>query len=263
MRNNIGKYAATIGWPVLVTTLILLAWEISVRILGIRSIILPPPSAVLETMAHRHDLLLTHLWPSLYLTVLGFLLSVIGGIFVAVLITYSAIVRKGFYPVIVVSQVIPKISIAPLFIVWFGTGTLPSLLLAFLVAFFPMTINAAMGFESIDEDIHRMARTFMGSRWQIFWKIRMPNALPYIFGGMKISITLAIIGVIVSEFVASQEGIGYLIKLAGGLLDTPLMLAAIVALSISGLALYGIIVAAESWAVYWQPPPEAVGVGGG
>jgi NitT/TauT family transport system permease protein len=263
MRNNIGKYAATIGWPVLVTTLILLVWEISVRALGIRSIILPPPSAVLETMAQRHDLLLAHLWPSLYLTVLGFLFSVIGGIFVAVLITYSAIVRKGFYPVIVVSQVIPKISIAPLFIVWFGTGTMPSLLLAFLVAFFPMTINAAMGFESIDEEIHRMARTFMGTRWQIFWKIRMPNALPYIFGGMKISITLAIIGVIVSEFVASQEGIGYLIKLAGGLLDTPLMLAAIVALSISGLVLYGIIVAAESWAVYWQPPPEAVGVGGG
>ena len=263
MRNNIGKYVATIAWPVLVTTLILLAWEISVRALGVRSIILPSPSAVIETMAQRSDLLLTHLWPSLYLTVLGFLLSVVGGIFVAVLITYSAIVRKGFYPVIVVSQVIPKISIAPLFIVWFGTGTVSSLLLAFLVAFFPMTINAAMGFESIDEDIHRMARTFMGSRWQIFWKIRMPNALPYIFGGMKISITLAIIGVIVSEFVASQEGIGYLIKLAGGLLDTPLMLAAIVALSISGLALYAIIAAAESWAVYWQPPPEAVGVGGG
>ena len=263
MRNNVGKYAAAIAWPVLVTTLILLAWEISVRALGVRSIILPSPSAVIETMAQRSDLLLTHLWPSLYLTVLGFLLSVVGGIVVAVLITYSAIVRKGLYPVIVVSQVIPKISIAPLFIVWFGTGTVSSLLLAFLVAFFPMTINAAMGFESIDEDIHRMARTFMGSRWQIFWKIRMPNALPYIFGGMKISITLAIIGVIVSEFVASQEGIGYLIKLAGGLLDTPLMLAAIVALSISGLALYAIIAAAESWAVYWQPPPEAVGVGGG
>lgn len=263
MRNEIGKRAAAIGWPILVTALILLGWEISVRTLGIRSIILPPPSAVLATMAERHDLLLTHLWPSLYLTVLGFGLSVVGGIFVAVLITSSAIVRKGFYPVIVVSQVIPKISIAPLFIVWFGTGTMSSLLLAFLVAFFPMTINAAMGFESIDEDIHRMARTFMGSRWQIFWKVRMPNALPYIFGGMKISITLAIIGVIVSEFVASQEGIGYLIKLAGGLLDTPLMLAAITALSVSGLALYGIIAGLESWAVYWQPPSDAVGAGGG
>src|SRR4029453_4579886 len=261
--NKIAKHAAAIAWPVLVTAFLLMIWEVSVRALGIRSIILPPPSAVFEAMAQRHDLLLTHLWPSLYLPVPGFALSVVGGILVAVLITYSNIVRKGFYPVIVVSQVIPKISIAPLFIVWFGTGTMSSLLLGFLVAFFPMTINAAMGFESVDEDIHRMARTFMGSRWQIFWKIRMPNALPYIFGGMKISITLAIIGVIVSEFVASQEGIGYLIKLAGGLLDTPLMLAAIVAVSISGLALYAIIAAAESWTVYWQPPPEAVGVGGG
>src|SRR3984893_5609589 len=147
MRNNIGKYAATIGWPVLVTTLILLAWEISVRALGIRSIILPPPSAVLETMAQHHDLLLAHLWPSLYLTVLGFLLSVIGGVIIAVLITYSQIVRKGFYPVIVVSQVVPKISIPPRLIACFGTGTLPSLALAFLIAFFPMTINATMGFQ--------------------------------------------------------------------------------------------------------------------
>ena len=263
MQDKFATRAAAIGWPLLVTLLLLLAWELSVRTLGIRSIILPPPSAVLEVMVLRYDLLLTHLWPSLYLTVLGFLLSVVGGVIVAVLITYSNIIRKGFYPVIVVSQVIPKISIAPLFIVWFGTGTMSSLLLAFLIAFFPMTINAAMGFESIDEDIHRMARTFMGSRWQIFWKIRMPNALPYIFGGMKISITLAIIGVIVSEFVASQEGIGYLIKLAGGLLDTPLMLAAIVVLSISGLVLYAMIANAESWAVYWQPPSEAVAAAGG
>jgi NitT/TauT family transport system permease protein len=111
-----------------------------------------------------------------------------------------------------------------------------------------------MGFQSVDEDIDKMARTFMGSRWQIFWKIRLPNALPYIFGGMKISITLAIIGVIVSEFVASQAGIGYLIKLAGGLLDTPLMLSAITILSIAGLVLYGIIAVAEKHAVYWQAP---------
>jgi NitT/TauT family transport system permease protein len=177
-------------------------------------------------------------------------------------ITYSDILRRGFYPVIVVSQVIPKIAIAPLLVVWFGTGTMSCLLLAFLISFFPMTINAAMGFQSVDEDIQRMARTFMGTRWQIFWKVRMPNAMPYIFAGMKISITLAIIGVIVAEFVASQEGIGYLIKLAGGLLDTPLMLAAITVLSIAGLALYWLIAVAEGRAVYWQPPAEAIGGGG-
>jgi NitT/TauT family transport system permease protein len=243
-------------WPLAMTALLLAVWEGAVRLLNIRSIILPPPSEIVEVMVARYDLLLEHMWPSLYLTVLGFLLSVVGGIIVAVLITYSEIVRKGFYPMIVVSQVIPKVSIAPLFVVWFGTGTMSSLLLAFLVAFFPMTINSALGFQSVDEDIYKMARTFMGSRWQIFWKIRLPNALPYIFGGMKISVTLAIIGVIVSEFVASQEGIGYLIKLAGGLLDTPLMMAAITVLSIAGLLLYWCIAEAERRAVYWQAPVD-------
>jgi NitT/TauT family transport system permease protein len=262
MPDDRQRYAAQVLWPSAVMIGTLLAWEGIVRALGVRPIILPAPSEILYVIATRHELLLTHLWPSLYMTVLGFLLSVVGGVLVAILITYSRIVRLGFYPVIIVSQVVPKISIAPLFIVWFGTGTLPSLMLAFLVAFFPMTINAAMGFASVDEDIHKMARTFMGSPWQIFWKIRMPNALPYIFGGMKISITLAVIGVIVSEFVASQEGIGYLIKLASGLLDTPLMMAAITVLSAAGLALYGAIAAGERKAIYWQPPVEvSAGVG--
>jgi NitT/TauT family transport system permease protein len=250
-------------WPIVISVGLLVLWEAAVRGLHIRSIILPPPSEIFLTMVQRRDLLLTHLWPSLYLTIVGFCLSVVGGIAVAILVTYSTIMRKGFYPIIIVSQVIPKISIAPLFIVWFGTGTVSELLLAFLITFFPMTINSALGFQSIDEDIRLMARTFMGSDWQIFWKIRMPNALPYIFSGMKISITLAIIGVIVSEFVASQEGIGYLIKLAGGLLDTPLMMAAITVLSISGLALYGLIAFAERRAVYWQASSDISSSAGG
>jgi len=263
MLDRLWKLAREMGWPIGISLALLVLWEVAVRSLGIRSIILPPPSEIIEAVISRRELLLAHLWPSLYLTVLGFALSVVGGILVAVVITYSSVLRRSFYPIIVVSQVIPKISIAPLFIVWFGTGTMSSLLLAFLIAFFPMTINSALGFQSIDEDIHRMARTFMGSPWQIFWKIRMPNALPYIFSGMKISITLAIIGVIVSEFVASQEGIGYLIKLAGGLLDTPLMMAAITVLSISGLILYGLIVVAEQRSVYWQSSSDISGSAGG
>jgi len=263
MRNSMPRKLLDLAWPIGISLLFLAGWETANRALGVRSIILPSPSQIIEAMIERHDLLLSHLWPSLYLTVLGFVLSVIGGIVVAVMITYSSVLRLGVYPIIVVSQVIPKISIAPLFIVWFGTGTMSSLLLAFLIAFFPMTINSALGFQSIDEDIHRMARSFMGSRWQIFWKIRMPNALPHIFSGMKISITLAIIGVVVSEFVASQEGIGYLIKLAGGLLDTTLMMAAIAVLSIAGLALYGLIALAERHSVYWQPSSDISGSLGG
>jgi len=261
MLGKVGRFFVELGWPIGISVAALLLWELAVRELDIRSIILPPPSEVFVAMFQRSELLLTNLWPSLYLTVVGFALSVIGGILVAVLITYSSIIRRGFYPIIVVSQVVPKIAIAPLFVVWFGTGAMSSLLLVVLVTFFPMTINSALGFQSIDEDMHRMARALTGSNWQIFWKIRMPHALPYIFSGMKISITLAVIGVIVSEFVASQEGIGYLIKLAGGLLDTPLMMAAISVLSISGLALYGLIALAEHHLIYWQTSDDIGGMG--
>ncbi|MFI5023790.1 MAG: ABC transporter permease [Alphaproteobacteria bacterium] len=250
----LARRLGALAWPLGATLALLLVWEALVRAFGVRSILLPPPSEILEVIVLRYDLLLANLWPSLYMTVFGFLLSVVGGVFIAILITYSAIVRKVLYPIIVISQVVPKISIAPLLIVWFGTGAISGLLLAFLIGFFPMTINAAAGFQTVDEDILKMARACMGSRWQIFRSIRLPHAMPYLFSGMKISITLAIIGVVVSEFVASQEGIGYLIKLAGGLLDTPLMMAAITVLSITGLLLYAIIAWVEGLVIYWQSP---------
>lgn len=248
--------ARGLGWPVGVSALLLLLWEGLVRGFAVKVVVLPAPSVILHALVTRGDLVLEHLWPTLYQTVLGFLISVAGGVLVAVLITYSKIARDGFYPIIVVSQIIPKVSVAPLFIIWFGMGTPSRLLLAFLVAFFPMTINAAHGFQSVDEDFLRMARAYMGNRWQIFTKIRVPHALPHIFSGMKISITLAIIGVIVAEFVASQQGIGYLIVFANGLLDTPLMMAAITALSVMGLALYGSIAAIERVVIYWQAPSD-------
>ena len=129
MLNKLGKSIIELGWPIGISVALLAFWEIAVRELGIRSIILPPPSEIIEAMFQRYDLLLAQLWPSLFMTVLGFALSVVGGILVAIVITYSSIFRRGFYPVIVVSQVIPKIAVAPLFIVWFGTGTTSKLLL--------------------------------------------------------------------------------------------------------------------------------------
>lgn len=244
-------------WPTVFMLGFLVVWEAAVDLFKVRPIILPAPSQVALALVQRWDVLFAHLLPTLWLTVLGFALSVVGGIAVAILVTYSEVLRKGLYPIIVVTQVVPKISIAPLFIVWFDTGLVSSTLLAFLIAFFPMVINTAAGLHIHDEDLLRMARAYMGSRWQIFLKIRLPNALPYIFAGMKISITLAVIGVIVAEFVASQEGLGYLIKLSGGLFDTPLMLASIVVLSAMGLALYAIIAWAEKRVIYWQSVPGA------
>jgi ABC-type nitrate/sulfonate/bicarbonate transport system permease component len=138
-------------WPLGIGVGAFLLWEALCRGLGVRPILLPPPSAIFVTMVTRGDLLFDNLWPSVCQTILAFLLSVTGGVLLAILITYSKVVRKGFYPIIVVSQVVPKISIAPLFIVWFGTGAASSLLLAFLVSFFPMTINATIGFRIVNE----------------------------------------------------------------------------------------------------------------
>jgi len=244
--------------PVVVTAVTLILWQLASVVFQVKTVVLPSPLVIGREIAAQAGLLAHHLWPTFYQTVMGFLLSVAGGILVAVLITYSRIVRTGVYPLIVISQIVPKVSVAPLFVIWFGMGNTSRLLLAFLVAFFPMAINAAAGFQSVEEDYIRMARAYMGTRWQIFAKIRLPHALPYIFSGMKISITLAIIGVVVAEFVASQEGIGYLIVFANGLLDTPLMMAAITVLSLMGLVLYGAIAALERWTVYWQSSPDRI-----
>jgi NitT/TauT family transport system permease protein len=245
-----------LAWPVGVGLAFLAGWELAVRALGVKPVVLPAPTVVARVLWERAPLIAEHTWPTLIEIVLGFLLSVVGGVLVAVVITYSAIARKGFYPLIVVSQIIPKVAVAPLLVVWFGLGGTSRLLLAFLIAFFPMVINTASGLAGVDDDIVRMARAYMGNRWQIFAKIRLPHALPLIFGGMKISITLAVIGVVVAEFVAAQRGIGYLIVMANGLLDTPLMMAAIAALSLMGLGLYGAIALVERAVIYWQPTSE-------
>src|SRR5258708_16342425 len=178
MLGRVGRFFVELGWPIGISVAALLLWELAVRELDIRSIILPPPSEVFVAMFQRSELLLTNLWPSLYLTVVGFALSVVGGILVAVLITYSSIIRKGFYPIIVVSQVVPKIAIAPLFVVWFGTRAMSSLLLVVLVTFFPMTINSALCFQSIDEDIHRMRRALPGPNCTLSLNIRTPLYVP-------------------------------------------------------------------------------------
>lgn len=249
-----GRAYIDVPLPIAIILASLIFWEIFVRAFSIKTIILPAPTAVLYIVFSRWALLLGHLWPTLYQTVLGFILSVFGGVAIAILITYSRFFRIGFYPLIIIAQIIPKISVAPLFIVWFGMGATPRLLIAFLISFFPMVINTSQGLQSVDEDMLRLASSFSATKWMIFRKIRIPNSLPFIFSGMKVAITLAVIGIIVAEFVAAQQGLGYLIIFSQGLLDTPLMMAAVFVLSIVGLGLYWVIAALERIIVYWEAP---------
>ena len=249
-----GWRASDIGWPLLTAGVILLAWEGAVAALRIRPIILPPPSRVLVALVTRRALLLQHLWPTLWQCLAGFLLAAAGGSGLGVVLTLSAVARKAISPHLVAFQVLPKVAVAPLFILWWGVGGTSRVMLAFFICFFPMVVNTATGLASADPEVVRMARAFTGTRGQIFWKVRLPNALPFIFGGLKISATFAVIGIVVAEFVSSQEGLGYLMIFSQGLLDTPMMLAAIVVLSLMGLALYGGICLLERVCVYWQDP---------
>ncbi len=239
-------------FPSLVALALVIIWQVWVVTQHIPEAILPTPLVILQTIILRLDLLVQHTWPTTRECVIGFLLSVGVGVSLGILLALSRWFRNGIYPLIVAFQVVPKVALAPLFIVWFGLGSMSRLLLAFVIAFFPMVVNTFAGIESTDPVMVRMARAFSASRWQIFCKIEFPNALPYIFGGLKIGITFSVIGIIVAEFVTAQEGLGYLIVFSEGNFDTPMLMAALVTLSTVGVILYGIIVGLEKLVIRWD-----------
>jgi NitT/TauT family transport system permease protein len=248
--------ASDVLWPIGLFAAILLTWEGAVRILDIPDIILPAPSVIAAYLLRRDTLFFNHLWPTLVQTIEGFALAVVGGILLAILVSLTEIGRRGIMPLLVVAQIVPKIAVAPLLMLWFGLGDLSRVLIAFLVAFFPMVINTASGLESVSEEVTLLGRSLSRSRRQFFMKIQFPHALPYMFDGMKVSITLAIIGVIVAEFVSSQRGLGYLIMFANGRLDTVMMMAAITILSVAGLLLYALIALCGRIVIYWGAVTE-------
>ena len=155
-------------------------------------------------------------------------------------------------PLLLIAQLIPKVAVAPILLVWFGYGFAPKVIIAFLVAFFPIVVNVASGFVSVQRELLDLGRSLEASRWQIFWKFRIPTALPDLFSGMKIAVTLAVTGAIIGEFVGGDKGLGYLIIIANQELDTPLAFAALLIISIAGILLYAGIELAERLLIPWE-----------
>jgi NitT/TauT family transport system permease protein len=228
---------------------ILVAWQAATVVWDIPRFLLPGPIEVGETIIVRWESLLRHGIVTLYEIVLGFGLSVVVGIPLAVAISYSSTFERTVYPLLVSSQTIPKVAIAPLLLVWFGFGITPKVLITFLIAFFPIVIDTVVGLKSTPREMEWLARSMGAGHWQTFWKIRLPHALPNIFGGLKVAITLAVVGAIVGEFVGADSGLGYLIQVANGQLDTRLLMAAIVVLSFIGVALFLLIEQVERIAI--------------
>jgi NitT/TauT family transport system permease protein len=245
LRAGMAHGVRPIVLPVATALAGLVAWEAAVRWSGVPEAILPAPTDVARTLVSAWDLLLEHTWPTAMETVGGFLLATVVGIAVAIAITYSAPVREALYPLLVVFQLIPKVALAPLFIVWLGIGSASRLAFALFISFFPIVISTAAGLVNADRTMLRLARSLTATEWQVFVSIRFPGALPHIFSGLKIAVTLSIIGVIVGEFITAQAGLGYLIVFATSRAETAAIMAAIVVLCVVGLVLYGLVGLAE------------------
>lgn len=238
--------------PVFLVMILLVLWDLSVRLFGIPAYLVPTPGDVVLAMIDEWDRLLAESVPTMTATLGGFALSVLFGIPIAMLIAGSRTVEAYVYPLLVFSQSIPKVAIAPLFVVWFGFGLMPKIIAAFLLGFFPVVVSAVQGFKSVDAEMMDLARSMKASPLQTFQMVRLPHALPAIFAGLKVSITLAVVGAVVGEFVGSNSGIGFVLQRSIGNFELPLMFAALTVLALMGMALFWVIDALERIAIPWH-----------
>lgn len=219
--------------------------------------LLPTPGQVWDKMTSDWADLLHHSYITLYETVVGFVLASLLGLGTAILIVYSPTMEKTLYPIVLFAQVIPKIAIAPLLVVWFGLGLGPKIILATLIAFFPVVVSGVAGLRSTDPELLDLSATMGASRWQTFRKIRFPNALPHLMAGEKVAVTLAVVGAVVGEFVAADEGLGFVLLISRGNLDAPLLFADLILMSIIGIMLFVLVEMAEALLIPWHASRRA------
>jgi NitT/TauT family transport system permease protein len=238
--------------PLIFLLILIVGWDLAIRVFKIPPYQIPAPYDVLVTLYQEWPNLLAQAWPTTVATLWGFALSAAFGIPVAMLIAGSKTVEDYVYPLLVFSQSIPKIAIAPLFVVWFGFGLLPKVLSAFLLGFFPVVVSAVQGFKSVDPDMFDLVRALQANRLQIFRIVSLPHALPSIFAGLKVSITLAVVGAVVGEFVGANSGIGFVLQRSIGNFELPLMFAALLVLALIGVILFWLIDVVERLLIPWH-----------
>jgi NitT/TauT family transport system permease protein len=230
----------------------LLLWEVLGRWFEVRPVLLPLPSQILAELAADWSWYLGHAGYTLMTTMIGFLLSVVGGVLIGALIVGSRTCERFLYPLIVALNSVPKVAVAPLFVIWLGTGAEPKVAIAFLIAVFAVIVDTIHGLRSVPPDVMDLGRVLRGRWYDFFFKVKLPSALPSIITGMKVAISLALVGAIVGEFVSSQRGLGYIIMSAQGTFDTPRVFAALFILALMGMLLYGALVWFERRATPWR-----------
>jgi NitT/TauT family transport system permease protein len=237
-------------WPTVALFASLLAiWQLAVSLGGIREYLLPAPLSVWNALWHSDIGWAQHLWATTFEIIGAFFLAAVVGVALGVAIAWSPLLANALVPFLVFVNTLPKVAIAPLFLIWLGYGLFPNMLMGALIGFFPVVINTAVGLSQVETDMLDLGRVFSAPKWKIFVKIRIPNALPYILGALKITASAAVVGAIVGEFVASQKGLGYVIVTTQSSMNTSVAFAALIWISAVGLLLYGaVVLLAHLWA---------------
>jgi NitT/TauT family transport system permease protein/putative hydroxymethylpyrimidine transport system permease protein len=244
--------------PLLLIAGLIGAWQLAASsgaladLLNLESFLVPSPAEIGEALWQSRSLLAENAWVTLREVLLGLGCALLAGIGFAVVLHLSATLRRAFYPLIVASQTIPILVVAPILVVWFGYGIGPKLAIIALVCFFPITVNTLDGLRSVDPDAIKMMRTLDASRGQILWRVEAPSALPYAFSGAKIAVAIALIGAVFGEWAGSNAGLGHLILQDNAQLETARVFAAVAVLSAMALALFALLALAERRVVTWR-----------
>jgi NitT/TauT family transport system permease protein len=249
------RFAGFLGslWqPALVLVAVIAAWWFIAWRDLVAKYLVPSPTEVLSTMKDQWALLMRHAGWTFLETVVGFLVACLLGLVVAVAIAYSRSLDKALYPLVLFAQVIPKIAIAPVLLIWLGYGIAPKIVLAVLIAFFPVVIAGVTGLRSTDPELLDLSATMGASRWNTFRKIRFPNALPHLMAGFKVAVTLAVVGAVVGEFAGGSDGLGHVLQSANGNLDAPLLFSVLIVMSVIGIVLFVAVEAAEALLIPWH-----------
>jgi putative hydroxymethylpyrimidine transport system permease protein len=244
--------------PVLLIALLIGLWQVLAdtgalaSLFGLEDFLVPSPSQIASALWENRSLLADNAWVTLQEVVLGFALALAVGLAFAVALHLSATLRRAAYPLLVASQTIPVIVIAPILVIWFGYGLGPKLGIIALICFFPITVNTLDGLRSVDPEAIKMMRTLDASRWQILRRVEAPSALPFVFSGAKIAVAVAVIGAVFGEWAGASQGLGYMLLQDNNLLETSRMFASVLILSLMAIALFALLALAERRLVRWR-----------
>jgi NitT/TauT family transport system permease protein len=237
--------------PWLFTIALFAIWELVCRVFSIDKFILPAPSEIFLAMREFWRPLLRHSFVTLWTTMAGFALAVVFGVVLGLIVGWSRTIYRGLYPVMIGFNSIPKVAIVPILVVWFGIGEVPAILTAFLISFFPIVVNVATGLATMEPELEDVLRALGARKLDIMLKVGIPRTQPYLFGSLKVAITLAFVGTVVSETIAANAGLGFLMVQAGSNFQMPLVFAGLLGLAIEGIAMYAVFAYIEVYFTRW------------